>query len=115
MARSLRSKRRQKNNRIRRKKFGERETLKAWDHYRSIRAREHDKELTQESECSITSPPIVGVAADTPLDTNEEVPMELDKITKRDVAKWALSRNQKKKLGKIKKIERKKKKYNKRH
>lgn len=35
--------------------------------------------------------------------------MEVDvKITKRDIAKWALSRNQRKKLAKLKKIQKRK-------
>ena len=43
MARSLRSKRRQKNNRLRRKKFGEREVLKAWEHFKEIKARRFEE------------------------------------------------------------------------
>ncbi|XP_019853004.1 PREDICTED: uncharacterized protein LOC109582611 [Amphimedon queenslandica] len=100
MAKSLRSKRRQKNNRIRRKKFGEREVLKAWEHYNTIQER---KKLPNG---------VVSGEDHTQTEVEEEMETSGGKVSKKDVAKWSLSRNQKKKLSKKRKqFKMKKRKY----
>ncbi len=84
MAKSLRSKSRQKVLSVRRKKFRERELLKAWDHYRQIQARKETSMQTGEQEATSdnTSTGII--------ETAEQV-----KIPQKEISKWA-SRNSKK-------------------
>jgi hypothetical protein len=93
MARSLRSKRRQKNLRVKRKKFGDREVLKSWEHYHKTRAQKTEQENTEKDviqQCLST-------------EREEEATMETssNQISKKDVKKWALSRNQLKKKRKM--------------
>ena len=85
MAKSLRSKSRQKVLSVRRKKFRERERLKAWDHYRQIKAREDTSMQTGEQEATSTDSTSTEI-----IETAEQV-----KIPQKEIAKWA-SRNSKK-------------------
>lgn len=48
MAKSIRSKQRQRVLRVRRKKFGERERLKAWEHHYEIAARKSENSGTRD-------------------------------------------------------------------
>jgi sensor c-di-GMP phosphodiesterase-like protein len=109
MARSLRSKRRQKNLRVKRKKFGDREVLKSWEHYHKTRAQKTEQENTEKGKASwlynvhyvITFKDVIQQCLST--EREEEATMETssNQISKKDVKKWALSRNQLKKKRKM--------------
>ena len=81
MAKSLRSKSRQKALSVRRKKYRERERLKAWDHYRQIQAREETTMQTGEQQ-------------ETSENSTEMMESGM-KISQKEISKWA-SRNSKK-------------------
>ena len=116
MAKSIRSKRRQKVRSIRRKKFGEREAKKAWERFYAIQARKQEtskpgsKNIILDNILPMNLDP---VSNDSSESTVPVVDMETEdqtgvKISRREIAKWALSRNQKNKLQKRKKLKRKK-------
>lgn len=53
MAKSIRSKQRQRVLRVRRKKFGEREKLKLWEHHYEIAARKSEISRTRDTKSEI--------------------------------------------------------------
>ena len=96
MAKSIRSKRRQKVRSIRRKKFGEREAKKAWERFYAIQARKQEtskpgsKNIILDNILPMNLDP---VSNDSSESTVPVVDMETEdqtgvKISRREIAKW---------------------------